>query len=445
MASHALQSPRGTRDFYPMDAARRRWLLEQWRGASTRHGFEEVDGPTFEEASLYAIKSGEGILSELFLAYSGKSPEDLEQVRTTGHAPYALRPEFTPTLARMYAARASALPKPTRWFCVSNFFRAERPQRGRLREFWQWNVDVLGLEAADRFGVEVAAARADAEVIATAVRMLGGLGLTPAQVRVRISSRTVIEGLLAECGVESSERDGAFALLDQRGKLGDGAFAARAGAMGLNVARFDARAAELARETDGAAGWAALWQALREVGVEEWCEPDFSIVRGLAYYTGTVFEITAQGERAVAGGGRYDRLIELFGGPPTPAVGFGMGDAVLTLLLENAGLLPSEGVLMRAAGQAPDVFVLTPDTPEAEAQLRPVVARLRAAGVHARHTSRSTRNVGKLMKEAGEARVALIVEPDGLHARVRQIADGAESAVMPLDEAVAQAVRQVRG
>lgn len=145
----SIGSPKGTRDFYPEDLLRRRYITEVWRAVSIRHGFEEIDGPTFEHSELYAVKSGEGILGELFQAFSGKAEDEREQVRETGNAPFALRPEFTPTLARMYAARAKQLPKPVRWFCVPNFFRAEKPQRGRLREFMQWNVDVIGGEEHD--------------------------------------------------------------------------------------------------------------------------------------------------------------------------------------------------------------------------------------------------------------------------------------------------------
>ena len=133
MAKASFQSPTGTRDMYPADAAKRRFIMEAWRGVSVRHGFDEIDGPTFEHLDLYTVKSGEGIVSELF-AFQ----------RAGGEKDYALRPEFTPTLARMYAAKAGSLPKPTKWFMAGPFFRAERPQRGRLREFLQWNVDILG-------------------------------------------------------------------------------------------------------------------------------------------------------------------------------------------------------------------------------------------------------------------------------------------------------------
>src|ERR1041385_5422722 len=158
-----FQGPKGTRDFFPAEMAWRRYLESAWRKASIRNGFEEVEGPIFEPLDLYKVKSGEGIVSELF-----------HFKRTGGQSEYALRPEFTPTLARMVASKANALPKPIKWFCIPNLCRAERPQRGRLREFLQWNVDMLGLEGP----------AADAEVIFTAVDLLRSLGLGPRQVKV---------------------------------------------------------------------------------------------------------------------------------------------------------------------------------------------------------------------------------------------------------------------
>ena len=425
---HAFQAPRGTRDFLPIDAARRRWLLEHWRRASTRHGFEEVDGPTFEHLDLYTVKSGEGIVSELF---SFK--------REGGSDTYALRPEFTPTLARMYAAKANSLPKPTKWFCVSNFFRAERPQRGRLREFWQWNADVIGLEGADNDApeaIEQAKARADAEVIACVVGLMESLGLTPDDVKVHVSDRNAAAGLIRKASGSDLDVDKAFALLDRRSKMDPQAFKEQAAAAGFAVDRFDALIAEQSADV--------IAPLLRETDaqrVASWIKPDFNIARGLAYYTGTVFEVIAEGERAVAGGGRYDKLIEMFGGPSTPAVGFGMGDVVLTNLLVDKGLMPSDAELMEWAGHSPHVFVMCPADELAEAQVRPAVAALRRAGLHARHSYKSTRNIGKLLKEASTlgARTALLIEPGGEVAKIKHLAGGGgggESEPMPLAQAI---------
>ena len=176
-----ISAPKGTRDLYPLEAARRRFLTETWRRAAIRHGFEEIDGPTFESLDLYTVKSGEGIVSELFQAYSGKNEAELEAIRAGKAAPYALRPEFTPTLARMYADRASSLPPVTKWFSVGPFFRAERPQRGRLREFLQWNVDQIG-DATSGADAEVVASCVGAlEAFGTRARRGARQGLQPAQ------------------------------------------------------------------------------------------------------------------------------------------------------------------------------------------------------------------------------------------------------------------------
>jgi histidyl-tRNA synthetase len=467
-----IQSPRGTRDLYPAEAARRRWLLDRWREVSVRHGFEEVDGPTFEESELYAVKSGEGILGELFQAFSGKSPDEVEQVKQTGRAPFALRPEFTPTLARMYAAKAAGLPKPCKWFMAGPFFRAERPQRGRLREFLQWNADVIGLDvpqekwnaedAESRAEVAEAKARMDAEVIACCVESLRVMGLDPQAVQIRINSRESMRSILDRLFVSGPAQERAFSVIDRYRKIDEREFEREMIELGADPNAIDALRSLLDSPTQiegeldaflvparyGELGNAligmkfepsetALFRTLGEYGITDWCHWDCSIVRGLAYYTGTVFEVIAEGERAVAGGGRYDNLIELFGGPPTPAVGFAMGDVVLSLLLQDKGLMPSDDELMGLVGQHPEVFVLSNGTPEADAALRPLVARLRRGAepselktqdsrlktpLHVRHSYKATKNVGKLLKEAAQshARFAVIIE-DGSSCSVKDL------------------------
>lgn len=409
-----LQAPKGTRDFYPQDMAWHNHLQDAWRRVSIRHGFEQVDGPIFETLELYKVKSGEGIVNEL-MHFEDRGGREL-----------AIRPEFTPTLARMVAAQAHSLPKPIKWFCTPNLCRAERPQRGRLREFWQWNVDMLGSDSPT----------ADAECIGVAVDLLRELGLTPEQVRVKVSHRETVRHILQKMGVTDEKMEDAFELLDRRDKLEAEAFQKQAGELGLDehtVHRFDQtcrlkyRCGDLdqMREHLGAeantnlADLEALDEQLRAFGLEDWCEYDLGIVRGLAYYTGTVFEIhEATGvERAMAGGGRYDKLIELFGGPATPAVGFGMGDVVLTNVLADKGLVPEE------VGPRPDVFILAvTDTGSAHAAR--LTAELRRAGLHARFSYKTTRNLGKLLKEAGasRARHALILD-DQAEAGTGQIKD----------------------
>jgi len=399
-----FQSPKGTRDFYPAEMAVRRRIEAAWRDASVAFGFDEIDGPTFEHLELYTAKSGEGIVNELFSFRRAGGSDD-----------YALRPEFTPTLARMAAARAAQLPVPIKWFAVPNFFRAERPQRGRLREFYQWNVDLLGAEGP----------AIDAEVIGVAVAALARLGLKHSDVRVKISHRVAAAKLVRALGVAEESVAGAFELLDRRDKMPPEEFTKRAAALGLAgdaLARFEsavrtrvqvgedlgvlASAAGIAAEELGEL--AALRDALVAADLASWCEFDLGIVRGLAYYTGTVFEIheASGGERAIAGGGRYDGLVELFGGPRTPAMGFGMGDVVLGLVLADRGLLPKDGAELLPR---PDAFVVSAGEPAADAELPRLVARLRADGFHVRHSYKATRNVGKLLADASKQRARFAV------------------------------------
>ncbi len=393
-----IQPPKGTRDFYPAEMAWRNHLIDAWRRVSIRHGFEQVDGPIFETLDLYKVKSGEGIVSELFSFR-----------RHGGETDFAIRPEFTPTLARMVAARANALPKPIKWFATPNFCRAERPQRGRLREFWQWNVDLLGLEGP----------AADAELLLVAIDFLAEMGLRPEHVKVKISHRDTVRHILTKMGVPEDRVVDAFNLLDRRDKVTAEEFGQQALSLGLDAAKVERfeqtcrlkyRSGELQRMRDQLGAdeelrdLEALDAQLRAFGIDEWCEYDLGIVRGLAYYTGTVFEIheTSGVERAIAGGGRYDRLIELFDGPPTPAVGFGMGDVVLTNVLADKGLAP------RDVTPRPDAYVIA--VSDAGAPLVPgVVSALRRAGLHTRMSYKATRNAGRLLKDASATRAAYAV------------------------------------
>jgi histidyl-tRNA synthetase len=397
-----LQAPKGTRDFYPAEMAWRTYLENAWRHVSIRNGFEEVEGPIFETLDLYKVKSGEGIISELF-HFTDRGERDM-----------AIRPEFTPTLARMVAAKANALSKPIKWFAVPNLCRAERPQRGRLREFLQWNIDMLGLDSPV----------ADAEVIFTCVDLMHQLGLKPNQVRVKISHRDVVRRILIRLGVREDKVTDAFDLLDRREKLTPEEFTKTAAGLGLDpttierfnqVARTRLSSTKAWGEIAGEFGvpeedlqdLLALHEQLKAFNIAEWCEYDLGIVRGLAYYTGTVFEVheVSGAERAIAGGGRYDKLIELFGGPATPAVGFGMGDVVLSLVLEDKGLKPAE------VAPPADVFVMVADE-SVRSKLPGVVAMLRTAGLHTRFSYKTTTNVGKLMKDADacRARYAVILD-----------------------------------
>jgi len=471
-----IRAPKGTRDAYPEDVLRRRYITQVWRDTAIRHGFEEIEGPTFEHADLYAVKSGEGILSELFQAYSGKDEAERAEVQATGRAPYALRPEFTPTLARMYVAKYGKkrdVPV-TRWFTAGPYFRAEKPQRGRLREFLQWNCDVMGTPEGEAFELTY-----DSEVFFVNIGLIEAMGLRPDSVRLKCNSRRALSDYLVRIQIPPDRHDDVLALIDASAKISREQFMARAAELSLPpafVAQYGSNNASLAvRMTDtvdsiierypGLANErATLEDALRRTqsrsqvpgtienrvhvfGLDAWYEFDSRIVRGLAYYTGTVFEVIADGERAVAGGGRYDNLIELFGGAPTPACGFGMGDVVLGLLLQDKGLMPEGPALMDAVSRAPasvrpEAFVVTPeesrddDVIRATANLRRGVESERyqqegakpwdwgtrydaASGgvrlLHARRSDKATRNVGKLFKDAlaQHARTFVVLEADG--------------------------------
>lgn len=413
-AQHTFQAPTGTRDFYPAELARLRYIQDAWRRTSINHGFEEIDGPTFEHLELYTVKSGEGIVSELF-----------SFERFGGEKKFALRPEFTPTLARLYAAKANALPKPTKWFWQQNCFRAERPQRGRLREFCQWNCDIIGDDSP----------QADAEVIACCVQSLQALGLESQDVTIRINDRRFAESQFLELGVPHDLIGDAISLVDRREKLSKDDFRREAKQLQVPedlaesllsgegifvVTPVDAVAPSStmasAIPSTGAGTRFALARQLQSLGISNWCKFDTKVVRGLAYYTGMVFEVheATGAERAIAGGGRYDKLIEMFGGPPTPAVGFGMGDVVLSLVLQDKGLFPTDDQIADKLGLRPDVFVISNGQPEADAQVAPMLARLRREGLHARRTYKTTKNVGKLIGDAvkARARFALIIESD---------------------------------
>lgn len=389
-----FQGPKGTRDFFPEEMSVRRHIEDAWRDASIVHGFEEIEGPTFEHLGLYTVKSGEGIVSELFSFRRDGGKDD-----------YALRPEFTPTLARMVAARGGGLPRPVKWFAIPSHFRAERPQRGRLREFVQWNVDMLGLDTPS----------ADAEVLATGLAALERLGIDPSVATARLSHRDAVALGLEALGVPRESMTTAFELLDRRDKMPPEAFAEKASALGLDgeslesfdrLARtrcpIDGDLADLAKAsgvpTSAFEPLEGLRDALVDAGVAPWCRWDLGIVRGLAYYTGSVFEIheNGGGERAIAGGGRYDGLVELMGGPPTSAVGFGMGDVVLGLVLGDRGLL--EGI----RPQPPRVFIVSA-VEDADRPAERLLAECRRAGIHARRSYKTTRNVGKLLGEASKS------------------------------------------
>mgnify|MGYP001571438835 FL=1 len=397
--SSKIQAVKGTRDFYPEVLAPIRHVFDAWRRVSIRHGFLEWDGPTLEMLDLYREKSGDELVGQLYT------------LTDSGNRELALRPEMTPTLARMVAARINALPKPIKWFCIATLFRGENVQRGRLREFFQWNVDVIG--SADMV--------ADAEVILVGVETLRELGLTDVDFRVHISNRRLVQAMLLAAGIPAEVHGGAYALMDKAGKLPRQEMARRWGEVYGSSISYDAldelMSVTALTELRGAIGKIAppsaeleaaiadterLFAILHDFGIIEYCKLDLHVVRGLAYYTGPVFEFydRSENERAICGGGRYDDLLGKLGKTGEPAVGFGMGDVVLSLILEEKGLL-------KPARRGGEVVVA-----DAMEGLRPtlhrVVAALRRGGIAAEF-SYSHQAIGKQLKSADKIGASVVV------------------------------------
>ncbi len=332
-----IQPVKGTRDFYPQDMAVHNWLIDNWKKVSLRNGFEEYDGPIFEYLKMYQIKSGDEIVEQLF------------SLQDRGGRDLALRPEMTPTLARMVNQRINSLPRPIKWFSVPRLFRAERPQKGRLREFFQWNIDIIGEDSI----------LADAEVIFTTLDFLRQMGLSNRDIKVKISSRGLLAGFLISLGIPETKLTALYSLFDKSSKLPAGVFEEllkeeipekeiSAKILEFMVMEAPEQVANLLEPNEKCQTalneLGQVFSYLKGMGVGDFCIFDPGIVRGLAYYTGIVFEVhDAVGElRAICGGGRYDNLLHDFGGPSIPATGMGMGDCVLEILLWEKGLLEQQ-------------------------------------------------------------------------------------------------------
>jgi histidyl-tRNA synthetase len=390
----------GFRDFYPADLALRAHIFGTWRAVAARYGFEEYDGPPLEPLELYTAKSGDEIVGQLY------------NFQDKGGREVALRPEMTPTLARMVAARANGLKKPIRWFSIPQLFRYERQQRGRLREHFQLNCDLIGEPGP----------LGDAEIISLAVDAVRAFGLGPTDFRVRLSDRRLLTGLLQGLGLDPAQTAVVYQVLDKLGRVPADVSTARLAEAGLGsgavdrvlaLARagsWDALAAAAADLGPGLAAGEPLRrtvEALHAMGLGAFVDLDLSIVRGLAYYTGTVFELfDARGElRAVAGGGRYDNLLSALGGVDLPALGFGMGDVVLGELLRDRGLAPP-------AASSIDVFLAAIGGDDLPHMLG-LAHELREAGLRVEYAL-APQAVGKQLKlaDARGARLAVVIGPD---------------------------------
>ena len=407
----------GFRDAFPDVFARRRQIFDAWRTVAARYGFEEYDAPPLERLELYTQKSGDEIVAQLY-HFTDKGGREV-----------ALRPEMTPSLARLVAQRAGALRKPIRWFSIPQLFRYERAQRGRLREHWQLNMDIIG----------EAGALADAEIIAAAIDIMRALGFGPKDVRVRLSDRRVLAAALTEgLGVLDTELDGVLSAFDRYEKSKEAAEEAIAKVIG------DAQRAHRVREFAAALGDTKdllelpAAQHLKEclahleaMGLAEFVDVDFRIVRGLAYYTGIVFELFDAGRslRAICGGGRYDNLLKQIGGADLPMVGFGMGDVVLGELIGDRDGPPK-------AESSCDVFVVTVSEQDVFTALD-VVHQLRDRGLRVEYALKKM-TVGKQLELCAVrgARYAVVIGPDERAKQevvVRTLADKKEERI-PMSE-----------
>ena len=319
-----VQPVRGTRDFYPEDMAFRQWLNNQIRESSEQFGYQEFDGPFLERLELYAAKSGDELVKEQSYVFPDRSGSMI-----------ALRPELTPSLARMVAQRGKGLALPLRWWSFGPFWRYERKQKGRSREFFQWNIDLIGVDSPE----------ADAELVAVAATLFRNVGLTPDMIRIKVNNRRLAEKQLRNIGVQGEMLPKTFRLIDRQDRMTPESWESYALDSGLNEDQFSG----LVKVLEDREAWKSspelvqYFKAADALGAEEYLDYDPTIIRGLDYYTGTVYEArdVKGNHRSVLGGGRYDDLVSVVGGAPIPGTGFAMGDVVFGLVLDENGIKPN--------------------------------------------------------------------------------------------------------
>ncbi len=319
-----IQSVKGTREFYPEQMFLRNFIYEKARAASQAFGYQEWEAPFIETIDLYAAKSGEELVKKQSFTFQDR-----------GGGFVTLRPELTPSLARMIAAKQGELTFPVRWWSFGPFWRYEQPQKGRSREFFQWNIDMLGVNSPE----------ADAELIAVAATFLRSVGLNSERAAIYVNNRRLMDSEFDALGITPEKRLDVSNLVDRRSKMEPAKWEAYALELGLTQSQVDGlkdilgnldlwkKSEELTR----------LFAALDALGVKDYVKFDPNIMRGLLYYTGTVFEAfetSGSLKRAILGGGRYDNLLADVGGQPLSGVGFAMGDVVVGIILQENGLVP---------------------------------------------------------------------------------------------------------
>lgn len=381
-----FQTLPGFRDFYPDDCAARNYVFEKWRAVAQRYGFVEYEGPVLEPTDLYKKKSGEEIVHQLF-CFTDKGERDV-----------SMRPELTPSLARMAAARQRDFKKPLKWFSIGQFFRYEKQQKGRGREFYQFNCDILGEPSP----------AVDAELIALSIDLMRDFGFTADDFKIRLSDRNAWTDFATRSGVPEEKLTDFLQVIDKLERESDEKTSAKLEPLGVSL--------ESIRDfiANGESASDVITTILADLGARgmgDFVEVDLNIVRGLAYYTGAVFEVfdIGKGMRAVAGGGRYDELVKLIGNVDMPAAGFAMGDMVITDLIretENPNAKLTAGI---AGAQSVDIFVVVADE-EKRPQSLEIVQELRKSGYRVAYPYASAK-VGKQFQAAEQqgAQIAVVV------------------------------------
>lgn len=395
-----IQPVKGTREFYPLEMATRNWLYENIRKVSESFGYSEYDGPYLEPIDLYAAKSGDELVKEQSFVFPDR-----------GGNLITLRPELTPSLARMVAQKQQQLIYPLRWWSFGPFWRYEKPQKGRTREFFQWNIDLIGFKSPE----------ADAELIAICAEFFKRIGLSPENVKVLINDRRLMDRKLSEIGIDASLKKKALNIIDRQDKMAHATWKAYALDKGLTEEQFIGLEKILGNKDlfQESTELLNIFSALENLDVQEYVQFDPKIVRGLDYYTGVVFEARDIGKstRAILGGGRYDDLVKDVGGEPLTGVGFAMGDVVLPIILEQYGLLPDLKI-------NPTQILVTIFDENSVPDSLTIAAALRKAGFSVQ-TYPEASKIGKQLKYADRCAVqfVLIIGPEEKEQGIAQVKD----------------------
>jgi len=390
-----INSVKGTRDFYPAVKAVNSWLYQMIREVSESFGYQEFDGPFLESIDLYAAKSGEELVKEQSFVFPDKNDNLI-----------ALRPELTPSLVRMIAQKQRQLYYPLRWWSFGPFWRYESPQKGRGREFFQWNADLIGVDSPE----------ADAEMAALLASLFQKVGLRSDQVKVFVNNRRLMEQELLAIGIPAELQGTVFKVIDRRDKMNEKDWEKYALDLGLDQSQFEGVQKLLTAENlwEKSDELVRFFKAVDALGVSEYVVYSPKIIRGLDYYTGTVVEaqsISADVRRSIAGGGRYDNLLADVGGDPLSGVGFAMGDMVLTVILEEFGLLPAD------RDNSPAQVMVTVFDEESQLASYQLCAELRGAGLNV-YSYPLADKLGKQFRHADRigAKIALVLGPDEIKA-----------------------------